>query len=202
MPSNWLTQEPVRVSRVCWQKIYWMADSSWPQRYEQNIENSLIYDFANPISNHWYEQNIENSLIYDFANPKYDGKRARLQAVDGNFIDTMYVDKRLKSEVKNRGNTLVICCDGNSAFYEIGYMFVAIEAGYSTLGWNPPGFACSTGLPCPEQMRNAVDVVMKYALNVLQFEESDIMLFAYSIGTTYCIAVQVYDVFQLPSSQF
>ncbi|GAU97200.1 hypothetical protein RvY_08540-2 [Ramazzottius varieornatus] len=119
---------------------------------------------------------------------KYGGKRAKLQAVDGNLIDTMYVDKRRSAaegqqEDQNaRGNTLVICCDGNSAFYETGYMPIAIRAGYSTLGWNPPGFACSTGSPCPEQIRNAVDVVMSYALNVLQFHEKDIMLFAYSIG--------------------
>lgn len=71
----------------------------------------------------------------------FDGVRAKLQTAEGNFIDTMFIDNRLST---NRGNTLVICCEGNSGFYEIGIMYTPLRAGYSTLGWNHPGFAGST----------------------------------------------------------
>lgn len=76
----------------------------------------------------------------------------------------------------------MICCEGNSGYYEIGNMSVALAAGYSTLGWNAPGFGCSTGDPEPGQVRQAMDAVMQYALKVLKFNEWDIVLFAYSIG--------------------
>ena len=32
------------------------------------------------------------------------------------------------------GKTLVICCEGNAGFYEIGIMATPISCGYSTLG--------------------------------------------------------------------
>lgn len=38
----------------------------------------------------------------------------------------------------------VICCEGNSGFYEYGITLTPIEAGYSVLGWNHPGFGSST----------------------------------------------------------
>lgn len=38
----------------------------------------------------------------------------------------------------------VICCEGNAGFYEYGITGTPIEAGYSVLGWNHPGFAHST----------------------------------------------------------
>lgn len=62
-------------------------------------------------------------------------------SADRNEIDTMFVDNRLDS---SKGNTLVICCEGNAGFYEIGIMTIPIKAGYSALGWNHPGFAGST----------------------------------------------------------
>lgn len=71
----------------------------------------------------------------------YNGKRAKLQTADENVIDTMFVDNRGSS---NKGKILVICCEGNSGFYEIGIMPTPIKAGYSALGWNHPGFAGST----------------------------------------------------------
>jgi len=42
------------------------------------------------------------------------------------------------------GSTLVICSEGNAGFYEIGVMVTPLEAGYSVLGWNHPGFGGST----------------------------------------------------------
>lgn len=39
---------------------------------------------------------------------------------------------------------LVICSEGNAGFYEVGLMVTPLEAGYSVLGWNHPGFGGST----------------------------------------------------------
>lgn len=69
------------------------------------------------------------------------GKRAKLLTADGNAIDSMYVEN--KSPTQN-AKTLVICCEGNSGFYELGIMATSIKAGFSALGWNHPGFAGST----------------------------------------------------------
>ena len=38
----------------------------------------------------------------------------------------------------------MICSEGNAGFYEIGIMVTPLEAGYSVLGWNHPGFGGST----------------------------------------------------------
>ena len=38
----------------------------------------------------------------------------------------------------------VVCCEGNAGFYEIGSCATPLEAGYSVLGWNHPGFGGST----------------------------------------------------------
>ena len=38
----------------------------------------------------------------------------------------------------------MVCCEGNSGFYEVGCMNTPLEAGYSVLGWNHPGFGGST----------------------------------------------------------
>ncbi|KAG2468868.1 ABHGA protein, partial [Polypterus senegalus] len=76
----------------------------------------------------------------------------------------------------------VICCEGNAGFYEIGCMNTPLEAGYSVLGWNHPGFAGSTGVPFPQNEANAMDVVMQYALNELGFQLDDIIIYAWSIG--------------------
>ncbi|XP_068633580.1 phosphatidylserine lipase ABHD16A isoform X2 [Battus philenor] len=109
----------------------------------------------------------------------FNGKRSKLISADGNSIDTMFVDNR---QLSNKGNILVICCEGNSGFYEIGIMTTPIKAGYSALGWNHPGFAGSTGTPFPSQEQNAIDVVMQYAINELGFEIKNIVLFGWSIG--------------------
>ncbi|XP_048449977.1 phosphatidylserine lipase ABHD16A, partial [Rhincodon typus] len=73
---------------------------------------------------------------------EYQGKRAKLLACDGNQIDTVFVDRRA-SETE-RGKKLVVCCEGNAGFYEVGCVSTPMEAGYSVLGWNHPGFAGST----------------------------------------------------------
>lgn len=108
-----------------------------------------------------------------------DGKRAKLLTADGNTIDSMYVENKAPTHT---AKTLVICCEGNSGFYELGIMTTPIKAGYSALGWNHPGFAGSTGKPYPNQEHNAIDAVMQYAINELGYQPRDIVLFGWSIG--------------------
>ena len=60
-------------------------------------------------------------------------KRRKVVTSDGNFIDTIFFDRRQSTTEK--GNTLVISCDGNAGFYEIGVLGTPVEAGYSVLGW-------------------------------------------------------------------
>lgn len=109
----------------------------------------------------------------------YRGERFKIETADKNYIDTMFVDKRNASP---NGNTLVVCCEGNAGFYEIGIMTTPLEAGYSTLGWNHPGFAGSTGRPYPPQEQNAIHAVMQFAENKLGFKREDIIIFGWSIG--------------------
>ncbi|RNA01710.1 abhydrolase domain-containing 16A [Brachionus plicatilis] len=121
-------------------------------------------------------------------------KRAIIQTCDGyrNKIDTLFVDQRSQknssslhslqnSNLASNGQYLVICCDGNASFYEVGCFQIPIESGYSALGWNYPGFGQSTGLPYPKQLTAAADAVMQYAFS-LGFKQENIILFSWSIG--------------------
>ncbi|CAJ0965954.1 unnamed protein product [Ranitomeya imitator] len=111
---------------------------------------------------------------------EYNGKRAKLLACDGNEIDTMFVDRRSSGE--HTGAKLVICCEGNAGFYEVGCISTPLDAGYSVLGWNHPGFAGSTGVPFPQNEANAMDAVVQYAVYQLGFKLQDIIVYAWSIG--------------------
>ncbi|XP_054554718.1 protein ABHD16B isoform X2 [Talpa occidentalis] len=91
---------------------------------------------------------------------RYQGRRAKLLACDGNEVDTMFMDRRRRPG--SRGRRLVICCEGNAGFYEMGCLAAPLEAGYSVLGWNHPGFGGSTGAPFPQHDANAMDVVVKH----------------------------------------
>lgn len=110
---------------------------------------------------------------------EHDGERFKVVAGDGNHIDTMFVDRRKK---KGNGDTLVICCEGNAGFYEIGIMATPVSNGYSVLGWNHPGFYGSTGTPYPEQETMAVDAVMQLAIHKLGFKVENILVTGWSIG--------------------
>ncbi|KAH0619273.1 hypothetical protein JD844_019185 [Phrynosoma platyrhinos] len=114
---------------------------------------------------------------------EFNGKRAKLIARDGNEIDTMFVDRRKKKTLENRRTKLVICCEGNGSFYEVGCIFTPLKAGYSVLGWNHPGYARSTGKPYPQNDVNAMDVVLQYAVRRLHFTLPDIVIYGYSLGS-------------------
>ncbi|KAI0213665.1 Phosphatidylserine lipase ABHD16A [Lamellibrachia satsuma] len=109
------------------------------------------------------------------------GQRAKLVTADNNEIDTMYVDRRNDPDTCD-GKVLVVCCEGNSGFYEVGCMNTPLEAGYSVLGWNHPGFGGSTGVPWPHSEQNAIDAVMQYTIQKLHYQPENIVLFAWSIG--------------------
>jgi len=74
-------------------------------------------------------------------------KRCLIRTADGNRIDTVFVDRR-STEF---GTKLIITCEGNAGFYEIGSMTTPIEAGYSVLGWNRPGFNQSSVSQCSNE---------------------------------------------------
>jgi alpha/beta hydrolase fold len=108
------------------------------------------------------------------------GIRNKVQAIDGNEIDTMFIDNR-NSRFDN-GKTLVITAEGNAGFYEIGIMGTPIDLHFSVLGFNHPGFAGSSGEPFPSQDQNAVDALMQFAIESLGFAPENILLFGWSIG--------------------
>ncbi|XP_039093004.1 protein ABHD16B [Hyaena hyaena] len=113
---------------------------------------------------------------------RYRGRRAKLEARDGNEIDTVFVDRRQHPGSHGRGLRLVICCEGNAGFYEMGCLSAPLEAGYSVLGWNHPGFGGGSGAPFPQHDASAVDVVVKYALHRLRFPPAHVVVYGWSIG--------------------
>lgn len=70
-----------------------------------------------------------------------NGVRNKIKTLDANEIDTLFIDNREKGP---NGKTLVVCSEGNAAFYEIGIMITPIALKYSVLGWNHPGFGGSS----------------------------------------------------------
>lgn len=110
---------------------------------------------------------------------EHGGIRLKLESYDGNFIDTMFVDRRGATP---NGDYLVIGCEGNGGFYELGTILTPLESGYSVLGWNHPGFGGSTGIPYPDQDVAAVDTVVKFAREKLSFSPDQIVLYGWSIG--------------------
>jgi len=97
---------------------------------------------------------------------------------------------------EQNGETLVLCCEGNAGFYEIGVMATPLECGYSVLGWNHPGFYGSSGRPYPHQERCAVDAVMQFAVTKLGFTVDNIVVMGWSIGgyTATWLAVNYPDI--------
>ncbi|KAK3865570.1 hypothetical protein Pcinc_028836 [Petrolisthes cinctipes] len=122
---------------------------------------------------------------------EFNGERNKIQTQDGNSIDTIFIDRRNSSQVE--GKKLVICCEGNAGFYEIGLITTPLDKGYSILGWNHPGFAGSNGQPYPQQERNAVVAVMQFATHTLGYKQQDILVYGWSIGGyTATYAARVY----------
>lgn len=95
----------------------------------------LLQSFLQPI----LHQNRAKLIEGDKA------KRYKLRTIDGNDIDTVFIDNRPAIADSNvNGGTLVICSEGNAGFYELGIMRTPIDLKFSVMGWNHPGFAGST----------------------------------------------------------
>ncbi|CAH8667928.1 unnamed protein product [Schistosoma margrebowiei] len=121
---------------------------------------------------------------------KYSIQRIGLSTREGEFVEAFYADRRIKSSSKSispeqddlNGEILVLCCEGNGGYPEIGTPWVPLERGYSVLGWNHPGFGESTGLPFPEKEQNAVEACFLFAVHRLHFQPSQIFVLGWSIG--------------------
>lgn len=95
----------------------------------------LLQSFLQPILRQGRAKLIEED----------NAKRYKLRTIDGNDIDTVFIDNRPRAiDNQINGSTLVICSEGNAGFYELGIMRTPIELKYSVIGWNHPGFAAST----------------------------------------------------------
>lgn len=110
---------------------------------------------------------------------EFGGTRYKLKSFDGNSIDSMFVDRRGGT---SNGDILVVGCEGNGGFYELGSISTPLEAGYSVLGWNHPGFGGTTGEPYPDQDIAAIDTVMRFATCRLKFDRKNILIYGWSIG--------------------
>jgi len=125
---------------------------------------------------------IQNQMQPHFLNfrrkfEEQGAQRAKIQLDRSTFIDTTFFDNRQRSA---KGRTLVICSEGNAAFYEVGIVTIPGREGYSVMGWNRPGFGESVGTTSPENERASIKGLLEYAREVLGFE--DILLFGWSIG--------------------
>jgi pimeloyl-ACP methyl ester carboxylesterase len=168
-PEPLQTKESKQSSSFPYNILGYLAIQTFGKRMMYPGTVGLLQFMMNPVI-----QDGRRSLIDD-----HHGVRYKLQTNDDNYIDTMYVKNTTKD---SNGTKLVVCCEGNAGFYEIGIMNTAIAAGYSVLGWNHPGFGGSTGFPHPENEVNAVDTVMKFAIERLGYKQSNIIVFAWSIG--------------------
>uniref|UniRef100_A0AAR2II52 Phosphatidylserine Lipase ABHD16 N-terminal domain-containing protein n=1 Tax=Pygocentrus nattereri TaxID=42514 RepID=A0AAR2II52_PYGNA len=108
---------------------------------------------------------------------EYDGQRNKLISCDGNEIDAMFVDRR--GERGPNGKTLVICCEGNAGFYEVGCMNTPLDGKRLSSRLCP---SLVQGVPFPQNEANAMDVVVQFAVHKLGFQLNDIVVYAWSIG--------------------
>ncbi|XP_059475894.1 phosphatidylserine lipase ABHD16A [Neocloeon triangulifer] len=124
---------------------------------------------------------IDNAIVQGRTKLIEENRADRFKMLtrDGNELDSVFVDRRKRHD---NGDILVICCEGNAGFYEIGIMATPLGCGYSVLGWNYPGFGWSSGSPYPDHVANGMDTVMQFAINKLNFQPENIILFAWSIG--------------------
>ncbi|CCD70699.1 alpha/beta hydrolase [Caenorhabditis elegans] len=105
-----------------------------------------------------------------------NGQRLWIKSSEGDTLDAMFL------RGTNQSQDLIICFEGNAGFYEIGVMNSPAQLGYTTLGFNLPGFGESTGLPYAVNTLAAADAVMQYAIQVLGYRQENIVLFGWSIG--------------------
>jgi len=136
----------------------------------------MIYPGATPLLNMLLRPMVEQErkkLIESGA------QRAKILSSTKQEIDTLFFDRRLSTQ---EGETLFITSEGNAGFMEIGSFATVSKSSFSVLGYNHPGFGGSTGTPYPENDAAAVAAVIDYAKHELGFTESQIVVYAWSIG--------------------
>ncbi|VDM18430.1 unnamed protein product [Hydatigera taeniaeformis] len=138
----------------------------------------MVYPGCMGMFNSWALEPRMKAL--EALRSKCNARRVGLITAEGLFVEAFYVDRR-RSESEN-GKTMVICCEGNAGFAEIGISGVPLSNGFSIFAWNHPGFGSSMGMPFPEQEMNAVEAVVLFTIHYLHFEPADIRLFGWSIG--------------------
>ncbi|PAA75941.1 hypothetical protein BOX15_Mlig017438g2 [Macrostomum lignano] len=109
-------------------------------------------------------------------------QRFKLLTPSGFEVEAFFADRRSGGDGHGNGEILIVCCEGNAGYPEIGCTGVPLEKGHSVIGWNHPGFAGSTGLPFPDTEREFIETVLQFAQQRLGFEPGDTALLAWSIG--------------------
>lgn len=141
--------------------------------------------YQNKIDTLFIDQREKNSQATNKIEQKRSGPGgfATLSDLVSSSDDQSNQDATNKTfmNTESNGKYLVLCCDGNASFYEVGIFQIPIENGFSCLGWNYPGFGHSTGSPYPAQVTAAADAVVQYA-HSLGFRNENIILFSWSIG--------------------
>lgn len=178
--ANFIKCEEQKDDQSLWSRLKsWpLKASSWLMLHSFGIK--LIY----PGSIQLLQASIATPLQEGRAGQILEkgGQRFKIVASDGNIIDSMFFDRRRGLKSSENGSTLVISCDGNAGFYEIGVLGTPLEMGFSVLGWNHPGFGGSSGAPYSQNEANAADAIMQFALNHLGFKPENIILHGWSIG--------------------
>lgn len=137
----------------------------------------LMYPGSMALLNFALHQSLTNSRCDLFK--KGNTRRHKVLSATGQDIDCIHIDRR--GSGGQPGTKLFICCEGNASFYEIGVMHTPLKQGFSVLGWNRPGFGCSTGIPDPATDAAAVQAVVALAAH-LGWSREDVFVYGWSIG--------------------
>ncbi|XP_063901679.1 phosphatidylserine lipase ABHD16A-like [Zophobas morio] len=104
--------------------------------------------------------------------------RYKICTFDGNFIDCIFVDRRGTPN----GNRLIVCCEGNASFYEHSCATCFVQEDFSLVGYNRPGYGCSSGLPSAASDTNALISILYFCTFHLNWSLADVFLYCWSIG--------------------
>uniref|UniRef100_A0A1I7U3H3 AB hydrolase-1 domain-containing protein n=1 Tax=Caenorhabditis tropicalis TaxID=1561998 RepID=A0A1I7U3H3_9PELO len=135
----------------------------------------LIYPGSMALLKYMMRPNLNSARKLLVQNKQ--GQRVWIETSEGDILDAMFL-----RGTPSKSENLVICFEGNAGFYEIGVMNSPAQLGYTTLGFNIPGFGESTGLPYAKNTLAAADAVMQYSIEVLGYPPERIVLFGWSIG--------------------
>ena len=164
--------------------------SKLPKHHFDWLLSKIFSVFVYPGSIRFsFYRNSRNHAKYRYQLTKsYKGSRVKLQCNSRQVLDTMYAVPSLM-----RHNTLVIVCKGNYSFYESHGMTSWVRRGYPCIGWNHCGYGYSTGSPTGRQEKEAILTLVSYAVEVLGYPISNILLHGNSIGGfTACFAAAAF----------